>query len=499
MCLASFHAAIHRRFGWLCFLIVIGPLLLRSSYGAVLSGDLLINEIHYHPPDGSTEAEYVEIWNATDQPISLQGWKLAKAVDFQFPPLLLPPNGYWAVCANPERFSLDHPDVALVAGPWSGRLSNSSETLQLVNDFGIVIDEVTYADDGNWGVRRRGLLDRGHRGWEWWSPADGGGKSLERRSRFHKVSSGQLWGAALSEGATPGRRNSIYQESQAPLILQTRHHPAIPLAGEEVIVTAKLFAVSHPIARAEIFYRVSSLEPDGFKSLLMNDDGVGHDQVERDGVYTGSIPDQSAGTVVEFYIRAEDNNGQVRYWPAPAEREDRTLAQAANCLLQFDTESASRADEVHYKFVLSEPERMELDEIWDHSPLSDALMNATFIRVRGNESRLCYLVGVRNRGHGSRVRKPHNLRVKLLASKPWEGQVGRNVNAQYTWLQVLGSMIFQRAGLPGSLSHPASVTINGANLSLLVNFDRTYGRYAINEIYDGQFTDRLPRLRIEWM
>ncbi|TFG73287.1 MAG: hypothetical protein E4H26_09995, partial [Flavobacteriales bacterium] len=60
-----------------------------------------------------------------------------------------------------------------------GALSNKGETIKLVDSNNVLVDSVSYYDEGAWAERVLGPLDYTHRGWIWQKPHDGEGGSLE--------------------------------------------------------------------------------------------------------------------------------------------------------------------------------------------------------------------------------------------------------------------------------------------------------------------------------
>ena len=58
------------------------------------SDDVVINEIHYNPPENPVRQEYIELHNATDRPIDLTGWYFTEGIELNFPlaggPVLAP-------------------------------------------------------------------------------------------------------------------------------------------------------------------------------------------------------------------------------------------------------------------------------------------------------------------------------------------------------------------------------------------------------------------------
>ena len=120
------------------------------------ASDVTINEIMYNSASTETADEYVELYNKGTTPVSLSGWRLAKGIDYTFGNTTLGAGAYLVVAANVTRFAQKYPSVSNVVGNWTGTLSNSANTIQLLGATGQEIDRVDYADDGDWAVRRRG-------------------------------------------------------------------------------------------------------------------------------------------------------------------------------------------------------------------------------------------------------------------------------------------------------------------------------------------------------
>lgn len=156
-----------------------------------LVGPIVINEIMYNPPDYGTNApdieEFIELLNITDAPVPLYDpahptntWRLANAVEFNFAPgTVIPARGVLLVVpfdpvSNPAaaaafcaRYGTDAPLV----GPYSGKLDNAGETIELWRpdtpqapphpDAGfvpyILVERISYSDAPPWPVEADGL------------------------------------------------------------------------------------------------------------------------------------------------------------------------------------------------------------------------------------------------------------------------------------------------------------------------------------------------------
>lgn len=182
-----------------------------------LVGPVVLNEIHYHPPDG--DDEFVELLNNTSTNVPLfdpayptNQWRLGGTLAFTFPAgVTLDPGAALLVVnfdpANAPQlaaFRARHginPAVP-VLGPFTGALPNDDATIELLRpdtpqppsspDAGFVpyvlADRVSYTDRAPWPT----------------GAVDGGGLSLQRRAATLYGNEPLIWTAALP---TPGAPN----------------------------------------------------------------------------------------------------------------------------------------------------------------------------------------------------------------------------------------------------------------------------------------------------
>ncbi len=426
-----------------------------------------ISEIMYHLPMSDmldperTDEEFIELFNRGLEPVNLNGWRISAGIDFTFPEVAIEPNDYLVVAANTAAFSAKHDRVTNVVGDWQGRLSNSSESIELVDDRGTLVDRVHYADEGDWARRTRGPDDLGHQGWVWHADHAGTGMSLELINLAMPNEHGQNWSSSLEAGGTPGTANSVAADNLAPFVLDVLHEPAIPSSQDEVVVRATLVDDIASGWAATLWWRV-----DGrivFNQTEMSDNGLRGDAVALDGRFAGTIPPHPDGTIIEFYITAEDALGNRRSWPAPVATSG---VQEANLLYQvLDAHVPPAAWEPGaapiYHEIMTAAERAEFEGI---DRASDAQMNATFISVTGTGVEVRYNVGVRIRGSGSRGNNPPNNRINIPADNPWHGVTALNINAVSIHAQIAGSALFQLAGLPAATAKAVRLFSNGVDL-----------------------------------
>jgi hypothetical protein len=464
--------------------LICGDLVLAAEPSAVR-----ISEIMYHPASEDTREEFVELWNIGSSNVSLAGWQFTGGIRYAFSnDAVLLPGEFLVVASDRDVLTNKYPGLTRVVGNWEGLLSNSSDDLDLDDATGNRVDSVRYADEGNWARRWRGVADRGHQGVVWNDLHDGQDHSLEWIQPLLSNNHGQNWAASETVGGTPGRLNSVARTNIAPLVLDVRHFPIVPRSTDTVALNVELLDERTDSLTAWLHWRVDGEAPGGFESLELLDDGLHEDGVSGDGVFGTLIPAQEDGAVVEFYVEAQDAQGNSRIWPMPVIEEDEGLTQDANCLFQVDDTEYMGAQPL-YKLILRETDRAELYEI-GHSTngeqKSDAQFNTTFVSVDGTGVECRYLVGVRNRGHGSRSQQPNNYRVNFRSDAPWKGVTAININGQMTFLQHLGSALCLKAGVPTAETRPVQLRVNNANLG--DNGPDTYGTtYVALEVMNSEF------------
>lgn len=180
--------------------------------------------------------------------------------------------------------------------------------------------------------------------------------------------------------------------------------------------------------------------------------------------------------------------------------------QVANALYQVDATGSlaplKPGELPRYRLILTAADRAELESINRNSPPAPfpqpapfnnqtrchAQFNATFISRDGTGTELRYLIGVRNRGNGLRIKSPPGLRLHLRNDELWRKSSALNLNSQYPPAPLLGSALYQRAGLAAADSRPVHLRVN--NRDLHIAGSPNYGFYVANEVIDSEFAAR---------
>jgi hypothetical protein len=159
------------------------------------SGEVLITEIMADPSPsvGLPEVEYVELYNNSSVDFELSAFKFVNSDKaFELGEGRLTSGGYLILCSPNDAPSLADFGVVVGLTGWSA-LSNTKDSLSLINYFGDVIDQAVYNTT-----------------WYKDSQKDEGGYSLERILGESACGEDYRWAASKSKlGGTPGGANSL--------------------------------------------------------------------------------------------------------------------------------------------------------------------------------------------------------------------------------------------------------------------------------------------------
>ena len=167
--------------------------------------DLRISEINFNPADPNVsessagftdndDFEFIEIFNPnTIGSVNLEGIQFSAGIEFTFGAYDLLPGERVVIVEDLDAFAERYGDDVTVLGEWSGGLSNSGETLTLVDSDLSEIMSVDYGD-GN--------------GDQWYIPTDGNGYTLVLNDPASTPAS-ELdqffsWRPSAELGGTPG-------------------------------------------------------------------------------------------------------------------------------------------------------------------------------------------------------------------------------------------------------------------------------------------------------
>ncbi|MGA1543746.1 MAG: lamin tail domain-containing protein [Saprospiraceae bacterium] len=181
---------------FICFLSCPVPSLLQGLINIPQKGKLYITEIMVDPvPSAGSlpEEEYIEIFNASSDTLSLQGTLIQVGNSRSSLPIYrLPPHQY-LLLVGPQTTALFDPTIPILALSKWPRLTNSGQRIQMMNTQEEWLDYFTYSED-------------------WYRDSDKkeGGFSLEKISPLLPSDCPQSWMAHPTEsGGSPGTENPI--------------------------------------------------------------------------------------------------------------------------------------------------------------------------------------------------------------------------------------------------------------------------------------------------
>lgn len=174
----------------------MNPFSFPFAFYSAVAGDILINEIMADPDPqvGLKSVEWIELYNKTAFPVSLNNWKFSDGSSATtMPSVTILPDSFMLVCAadNLDSFSTN---IAIAGVGSFPSLNNTGDNLLLQDNSGNTIHSVNYLDSWyNDNVKKNG-------GW-----------TLEMIDANNPCSGKENWSASInSSGGTPGTRNSIH-------------------------------------------------------------------------------------------------------------------------------------------------------------------------------------------------------------------------------------------------------------------------------------------------
>ena len=176
------------------------------SFGQGTLGSVVFNEFMADPTPviGLPDAEYIELFNASDSAFDLLGWNLSNSGDQEIlTSHILNPGEYVIICDDAFQTIFSAIGDVLVVTSLTA-LSNTGDDLQLFNAEGTLLDAISYTTD-----------------WYGGAPFNEGGYALERANPFLPCSSSLNWSSSSDFlGGTPGAQNSnfIQEDTDAPFI-----------------------------------------------------------------------------------------------------------------------------------------------------------------------------------------------------------------------------------------------------------------------------------------
>jgi hypothetical protein len=402
--------------------------------GAVISEFMAVNSSTLVDGDGE-HSDWIEIQNTTSTPLDLGGWYLTddrrNPVKWQFPPLVLPAQGYLVVFASGKDRA-----VAIDGLHTNFELPNGGEYLALVKPDGRTI------------------------AWEY---------APYYPQQFADVSYGLVADqqARHLTQPTPGAANGSAVENRGPVLTVVSHAPLQPAPGQAIAVSAAVWEAYAPIDAVTAHLGVMF---EAVAAVPMFDDGAHADGAAGDGVYGAFVPRGMvrAGEMVRYRITATDRQGHVSRWPLfhdPAGSPEYSGTMVADPSVRSDLP-------VLYWFV-ADPAAAASDEGTRAAVYYDGVFyDNVYVRLRGLTGRFWPKKSFKfdfNQGHHFQF-LPDQAPVE-------EFNLNSTVTDKSYIRQILSWETYASAGVPASISFPMRVQQNGAFHSVSVFLEQPDERF----------------------
>lgn len=179
-------------------------LLLLTNYGNTCTNpsesfpSVQISEIHYNPSSeqgNDSDWEFLELYNPSNEPICLEGWRLTSAIEKIFADSdSIGGQDVLVIARNADSLlTVLSPDARITEWNAGGSLNNTGETIELRFPDQSLCDQVAYEDNDGWVAE-----------------PDGNGPSLEWFDPGLPNESPDSWTFSLVMGGSPGQLNTMW-------------------------------------------------------------------------------------------------------------------------------------------------------------------------------------------------------------------------------------------------------------------------------------------------
>ena len=173
-------------------------MLIDPSSTASAADELVVTEVMYKP-NGGDAYEFLELFNNGTTPINLTGYRFPQGEpfdEFVFPNTTIAPGDWLLVVNDLAAFRSRYgngPDLK-IAGEWAGgNLSNSGETITLLDNSGLVVLSFEYGDTAPWPV----------------NPDLNGSSLTLAKATTGNTGNGADYTSSSAPGGSPGRGDTI--------------------------------------------------------------------------------------------------------------------------------------------------------------------------------------------------------------------------------------------------------------------------------------------------
>ena len=177
---------------------------------------LVVSEIMYNPTDAGGTLEFIELYNNRAVSEDLTNCAFTNGIQYVFEPgTKIEPKGYLVVARDPAALEQAY-GITGVEGPFSGRLDNDGERIEISNGGGGIILSLRYDDELPWPL----------------SP-DGTGHSLILAKLGGDPDEASTWTPSTFIDGTPGEPDETQVVAEDPTLVTLVNvgHPGVYFKG----------------------------------------------------------------------------------------------------------------------------------------------------------------------------------------------------------------------------------------------------------------------------
>jgi hypothetical protein len=163
---------------------------------------IVASEVMYHPVDEAEALEFIELYNSRAVFEDLTGYVFTNGIQYEFEPgTIIAAKEYLVVARDPAALEAAY-GISGVHGPFTGRLNNDGERIELSNGNGEIVISFRYSNENPWPA----------------SP-DGTGHSLILARPGADPQEGKNWSPSMFIGGTPAGPDEFQIEPEDPTLV----------------------------------------------------------------------------------------------------------------------------------------------------------------------------------------------------------------------------------------------------------------------------------------
>jgi len=164
---------------------------------------LVVSEVMYHPTADGGRLEFIELYNDRAVFEDLTAYAFTNGIQYEFEPgTMIGAKEYVVVARDPNALEAAY-GISGVYGPFTGRLDNAGERIELSNGNGEIVISFRYDEERPWPA----------------SP-DGTGHSLILAKPGADPDEASSWSASTFIGGTPGGPDEVHAEPEYPTMVR---------------------------------------------------------------------------------------------------------------------------------------------------------------------------------------------------------------------------------------------------------------------------------------